>query len=146
MNPPYPIFFRKCLSVLFCIPFLWLSWSFLHYFIFPPWSHLPYNLHAAACPALSRTCSQPAIQQTRAGPACPHSPVETGKETHSDYNALPAPNTIHHCCVFKPVLFQHLESLILNNFQGIKSVSPFGDVVWFNAWKILNQTFPALLC
>lgn len=35
---PTLFFFLKCLSVLFCIPFLWLSLSFLYYFIFPPWS------------------------------------------------------------------------------------------------------------
>lgn len=103
---PTPLFFLECLSVLFCITFLWLFLSVLYYFIFPPWSHFPYNLHAATCPALSRTCSQPTIQQTRAGPS--HTPVETGKETDYKYDALPAPNTSHHCPVSKPVLFQHL--------------------------------------
>lgn len=82
--------------------------SFLYYFIFPPWSHFSYNLHAATCPALSRTCSQPTIQQTRAGPSCSHTPVETGKETAYEYNSLPAPNTSCHHPVFKPVVFQHL--------------------------------------
>lgn len=106
---PTPLFFfSKCLTVLFCIPFLWLSLSFLYYFIFPPGSHFPYNLHAATCPALSRTCSQPAIQQTRAGPSCSHTPVEAGKETDYEYDPLPTPNTSYHCPVFKSVLFQHL--------------------------------------
>lgn len=116
--PPTLFFFLKCLSVLLCIPFLWLSLSFLHYFIFPPWSHFPYNLHAATCPALSRACSQPAIRQTRAGPACSHTPVETGKETHSDCNALPAP-TPAVTVVFLSQSFSSTlsESIILNNFQ-----------------------------
>lgn len=107
---PYPLFFflSKCLTVLFCIPFLWLPLSFLYYFIFPPGSHFPYNLHAATRPALSRTCSQPAIQQTRAGPSCSHTPVEAGKETDYEYDALPTPNTSYHCPVFKSILFQHL--------------------------------------
>lgn len=137
-------FFLKCFSVWFCIPFLWLSLSFLHYFIFPPWFHLPYNLHAATCPALSRTCSQPAIQQTRAGPACSHTPVETGKET--DYNALhptPAISGVFFSQSFSSMLS---ESLILNDFQWIKSTSPFGDDACFNVSKLLNQMFPALLC
>lgn len=37
------------------------------------------------------------------------------------------------------------ESVILNNFQWIKSASPFGDDAWFNVSKIFNQIFPALL-
>lgn len=145
MNSPLPyFFFLKCLSVLFCIPFLWLSLSFLHYFIFPPWSHLPYNLHAATCPALPRACPQPAIQQTRAGPA--HTPVETGKETHSDYSAFPHP-TPDITVVFLSQSFSSTlsKSVILNNFQWIKSTSPFDDE-WFNVSKIFNQIFPASLC
>lgn len=106
---PYTIFFflNVCLwySVSHSFGFLL---SFLYYFIFPPWYHFPYNLHAATCPALSRTCSQPTIQQTRAGPSCSHTPVETGKETAYEYNSLLAPNTSYHYPVFKPILFQHL--------------------------------------
>lgn len=145
--PPPLFFFLKCLSVWFCIPFLWLSLSFLHYFIFPPWSHLPYNLHAATCPALPRACAQPTIQQTRAGPACPHTPVETGKETHSHLNAPPHPTPpITAVLLSQPFSSTLSESVVLNNFQWIKSTSPFGDDVWFNVSKIFNQVFPAFLC
>lgn len=92
--------------ILSLIPLAFFEFPLLFYHPSLVPSQFPYNLHAATCPALSRTCSQPTIQQTRAGPSSSHPPVETGKEIDYEYDMLPAPNTSYHYPVFKPVLFQ----------------------------------------
>lgn len=90
--------------IVYPIPLAFFEFPLLFYLSSLVPTHFPYNLHAATCPALSRTCSQPTIQQARAGPSCCHTPVETGKETDYEYNALPAPKTSYRCPVFKTFL------------------------------------------